>query len=1170
MQRTSSSRASLVVATATAAIVALASAAGAADLAFVPNRGQAAAGIAWLGHAPGGTVAVSATAVSLALPALELPVELRFVDGDAAAAVVGIEPLPGTVSYLRGDDPAAWRTALPSFAGVAVRDLYPGVELQLEGPGATLKGTFVVAPGADPAQLRWRYHGVEEVRLRPDGSLELDAARRQLSEAAPIAWQLDGGVRVPVAVSYRLAADGTLGFALGSYDPARELVIDPYLELASLVGGSDADEGRDVAVDAAGNIYLTGSTRSGDFIAAGAPQATYAGPTDPANLGDAFIAKLAPDGHTVLWMTYLGGSGQDVGDALRLTPGGDIVIAGTTESTDFPTRNPLQAAQGGQDCSSPPCTDLFVARLAASGDALVFSTYLGGSRDEIASLVDFGTRQHTVGLDVDGAGNVYVVGVSDSPDFPVAGGFQSQPAGLSDLVLATLAPGGGQLRYSTYLGGSGAEYSGGVAADDSGRAWVVGGTLSSNLPLRNALQTQRRGPADAVAARFDTTRAGAASLLSATYLGGDSNDQAFDVAVDGTGNAVVTGVTGSTDFPLAGAFQAVNASAAEPQPRDAFLAVLAAGGGQLLYGTYFGGSGFDVAYDLAMDDAGVVAITGPTRSDDLPVRLPYQAARREGLDVFVARFDPGRSGDASLLDATYLGGDESDNAYGIASAGDGSVVVTGFTGGAVSETFPVDTTLGPIATSDGAFVARLAPRVQQWVLVGSRADGANDSLWRTDLGLFNASDSVAEVEVRFHGAGGVLTETLMVAPGRQRILVDVVGRLGGSGSGAIEVLANRDVKLTSRTYNLVATGQTCYPGGTLGQGFGATGSRAALVAGDRAWLPQLAETAAYRTNIALTNTGLAPAHVTVRLFDGEGRQLASYGVDLAPGQWRQENRPFFRLAGRTDVTSGYATVTVDQGGGVVAVGSVVDNVTNDPTSVPMVPGDAGGTTTWVLVASHADGANNSVWRTDLAILNSGSGDATATVRLHLPNGGTLERVVAVPFRDQVLLADVVGSLSYTGSGAVEVISDSPVVVSSRIYNRVAASQPCYGGGTLGQENAGYGPDDGLAAGDSAWLNQLSENAAYRTNIALTNSGDTTATVLVELFDGNGTALVSYRLELAPGQWRQDNRPFSRRAGRSDLAAAAARITVEAGGGILATASVVDNVTNDPTTVVWLE
>ena len=407
-------------------------------MSFVPNRGQAGADVEWLGHAPGASVGFSAGRVSLALPAHGRTVGMNFAGSTGPAAFEGLEPLQGTANYFLGADSAAWRTDVPTFGALVLREIYAGVDLRFEGSETALKGTFVLAPGADPARIRWRYTGIDAIHSQEGGNLALAVGTATLMETAPVAWQDREGERIPVEAKYRLANDGAVEFVLGAYDPALPLVIDPYLEFATLVGGGDGEEGRDIVVDSDGYAYVTGSTLSADFPGAGPPQTNYAGPFTPSNLGDAFIFKLAPDGKTVLFMTYLGGSDQDIGDAIALDPAGNIVIVGSTESTDFPTTNALQAAQGGHDCSSAPCNDFFIAKLASAGNELVFSTYFGGSRDESPSLVDVGTRLYKMGVDIDGAGNIYMVGTSDSTDFPVVNGFQTFQSGLQDLVLVIL------------------------------------------------------------------------------------------------------------------------------------------------------------------------------------------------------------------------------------------------------------------------------------------------------------------------------------------------------------------------------------------------------------------------------------------------------------------------------------------------------------------------------------------------------------------------------------------------------------------------------------------------------------------------------------------------------------------------------------------------------------
>jgi hypothetical protein len=203
-----------------------------------------------------------------------------------------------------------------------------------------------------------------------------------------------------------------------------------------------------------------------------------------------------------------------------------------------------------------------------------------------------------------------------------------------------------------------------------------------------------------------------------------------------------------------------------------------------------------------------------------------------------------------------------------------------------------------------------------------------------DLGAMNASGTDASFTVTLHAAGGDRSETYVVPAGGQVILVDVVGSLGAVGSGSLQVTSDQPLWLSARIYNLIAADADCSPGGTFGQLYPAYRLEDGLDAGEAGWLTQLAENAAYRTNVSLINTGAGQAHVVVTLFDAAGTEVGSYDVWLGPGQWRQANQPFRNQGGQTDMAAGSARVEVVDGGGVLASASVVNNVTNDPTTIP--------------------------------------------------------------------------------------------------------------------------------------------------------------------------------------------------------------------------------------------
>ena len=442
---------------------------------------------------------------------------------------------------------------------------------------------------------------------------------------------------------------------------------------------------------------------------------------------------------------------------------------------------------------------------------------------------------------------------------------------------------------------------------------------------------------------------------------------------------------------------------------------------------------------------------------------------------------------------------------------------------------------------------------EAWVPVVSHVSGVGGSAWRSDVGLLNPGGADATVQGLFTGPGGLVTGTVVVPAGGQMVVGDVVAELGSGGSGALEILSDQPLVVTSRTYDQLASG-------TVGGGYASYGTASGLAAGTSAWLPQLAENAAYRTNISLTNTGSVAAAVTVALFDGAGNPLGSYDVALAPGAWAQEDRPFFSHAGQSSMDAGYAKVTVTDGAGVIASASVIDNLTDDPTTVEMVPASsaAAGGSDWLPVVSHAPGIGGAAWRSDVGLLNPGNTAASVQERFYGP-AGLVTGTVVVPAGGQMVVADVVATLGSGGSGALEILSDQPLVVTSRTYDQLAS-------GTVGGGYASYGTASGLAAGTSAWLPQLAENAAYRTNISLTNTGSVAAAVTVALFDGAGNPLGSYDVALAPGAWAQEDRPFFSHAGQSSMDAGYAKVTVTDGAGVIASASVIDNVTDDPTTV----
>jgi hypothetical protein len=536
-----------------------------------------------------------------------------------------------------------------------------------------------------------------------------------------------------------------------------------------------------------------------------------------------------------------------------------------------------------------------------------------------------------------GTATWYVAGTTGSTNFPkTAGGAQASFGGSADVFVARLAATLTQNLQSTYSGGSGVDWANALALGPApGYAvYVAGYTQSTDFPhsAGGAQASFRGGDIGAFVAQLSATLT---QNPQSTYLGGSGNDAAHALAIAGS-EVYVAGTTNSTDFPnTAGGAQANNGGG-----YDAFVARLDANLTQNPQSTYLGGSGSDELRPLAIGPSpnNEVYLAGITNSTDFPNTAGgAQASNGGSYDAFVARLSGTLTQNPQ---STYLGGSGDDAIFALALGGSGEVYVLGAT---TSTNFPH--TAGGAQPSYGggtydAFVARVSADLKSyysyWLPSASHAAGLNNSQWRTDLGILNLASSRNDVQLVFYGPSGQITQTTYVAAGSQSILVDVVGQMGASGNGALEVRTSLPAIVSSRTYNLNAAGASCYPNGTLGQNLDAFTAAEGLSTGQVGVLPQLTENSQYRTNIVLTNAGTSSATVKVELYDGSGAKVGEYTETLNPGQFKQKVQAFKSVANQTNLSRGYAKVTVVAGSGVMALASVVDNVTNDPTTVRMV------------------------------------------------------------------------------------------------------------------------------------------------------------------------------------------------------------------------------------------
>ena len=631
-----------------------------APLRFEANRGQAPAPIQFLARGGAGSLLLAPTATTLyarpgAAPGEVTPpwcqVRVALIDANPGASLEGLDPAPARVNYLTGSDPRQWHTQIPTFARVKASGVYPGVDLVYYGRGGQIEYDFNVRPGGDPTAIRLGFEGVEGLAIDAAGNLVVRTPAGGFLHRRPVAYQVANGVRTGIAAAFTLAPAAAApslgprvaGFELGAYNPALPLVIDPVLSFASYLGGSGDDQAYGVAVDSQGCIYVTGQTTSPDFPATKALAPKISGQYD------VFVTKFSADGQEIIYSTFVGGSANDRGFNLALDSTGAAVVAGQTSSPDFPTKNAFQPFFVGGD------RDAFLFKLAPDGASFVFSTYLGGGASDDLTCVA-----------VDRADNILAGGGTSSTNFPVLRAFQSENHGGYDAVLVRCDP-AGVLNYSTYLGGSGPyDTAIGVAVDQEQCPYLTGYTSSRDFPLRNPLQATSAGGYDAFITKFNPSGSG---LVFSTLLGGGADDVGRGIAVDALGNTYIAGDTFSTNFPTVKPLQPANAGL-----RDVFVCKISPTGLTLLFSTFFGGSGEELA-GLTVDPAGSVWLVGLTTSTNLPLAAPIQNRFGGGTwDAFVARLSP--AGD-QLAFSSYLGGAGNDQGAAIALDRLGNAYVAG-------------------------------------------------------------------------------------------------------------------------------------------------------------------------------------------------------------------------------------------------------------------------------------------------------------------------------------------------------------------------------------------------------------------------------------------------------------------------------------------------------------
>jgi uncharacterized repeat protein (TIGR01451 family) len=565
-------------------------------------------------------------------------VQISLAGANPRAALVGNDELPGRANYLLGNDETKWRTDVPTFARITATDIYPGIDLTYYGVARDLEYDFIVRPGADPSAIRLRFEGGTRLTLDDDGNLHVGIGDNEVAVwRAPIAYQ--GAWRQPVASAFVLRGKREVGFTVGDYDRSLPLVIDPVLRYSTFIGGSGDDAAESVWVGST-NVYIVGQTTSLDLPTPGGYR------TNAYASNDVFVACFNSNGTSLIFATYLGGSGDEFGNSIAIDGNGAVCVTGSTESGNFPMRNAYQSSRSG-------IADAFVSKLSAAGNTLQYSSYLGGSGYESGNAVVIGN-----------GGNIYVAGETDSESqFAKKNPFQNNAGGFLDGFVARFNPtlsGGSSLIFSSWIGGPDDERATGIAIDST--HFYLSGEVdafdffSSEFPVRNALQPEYGGGgADAWVAKVPLA---GSSVTWATFFGGESEDVASSILVDSSGNVYLVGTTTSANLPMVNAQQPIIGGGGFLFTSDAYAAKISGDGTSLLFSTFIGGEVEEKGSGIGVDGNGLIYIAGQTSSSDFPTTVGAIQFNYNGGpgDAFVTKVNPAVPGRNGIVYSTYFGG----------------------------------------------------------------------------------------------------------------------------------------------------------------------------------------------------------------------------------------------------------------------------------------------------------------------------------------------------------------------------------------------------------------------------------------------------------------------------------------------------------------------------------
>ena len=630
-------------------------------LRFEANQGQWNPAVRYAAH--GGRYRISLTEAGPAISfADSRRVDLQLEGASLAPRIEPFERASGRTSFFLGNK-NNWRGDVPAYSRVRYREVYPGIDVVYYGEGGVLEYDFELAPGADPSAIRLRYHGADRTSIAANGDLQVECPGGTLTQKLPFIYQRDAktGERRRVDGRYIPLAGGAVGLRLDAYDRSRPLVVDPVLVYSSYWGGGAQTQITCATGDSAGLLYVVGTDLSTDLTAT---SDAYKSSNESVGVTEIVLVVLnttAAGDYAPTYISYLGGTNNDIVNNVITDNAGNVFMVGTTTSSDFPVvGNSVQAT------APSVSSNAFVAAIHPSfsgTDGLVYSTFLGGSKE------NFGQ-----GIAIDANGMLYVIGTTLATDLPVTddaynGVLNSDDNELFyDAFLVKIDMNSVSPIYVTYLGGTGNDEGVGVLVAPDGKVYFAVNTDSTDFPVTaSSYWGSFHGREDIIIGVLDLNQTGTDSLVYSTYFGGSDANVLKKIALDRKGRVMMTGYTFSSDFPVTG--DAVQVKYAGNG--DAFVTVVdpAQPKDFLFYSTYLGGVNGDAALAIAGDDAGSVYVTGYTYSWGFPVTYDaYQVNWGGGSDVFVTKIMPGVSGFAGLQYSTFIGGDERGDGVGAATS----------------------------------------------------------------------------------------------------------------------------------------------------------------------------------------------------------------------------------------------------------------------------------------------------------------------------------------------------------------------------------------------------------------------------------------------------------------------------------------------------------------------